>query len=525
MQSMLDQYWAMARKCEAAGDMPGAERAYRELLRLDAGQALAWSRLSEFAQRGDRYRDAYAHAMRAAAAAAANKRYKIFPYLTQQLLAFDERQTVRELIENAEWSHPDILGQSAVLSQRLWLADGFETALRLIDHAIARVPASHLLTYARGNALRYLGRADEATEAFERCLAMSPYYAYAHWSLAYHAKAAVAGSRIDRIRAAQAQWPADAPEQSYLGYALFKEWDDAGETERAWEALRIAAHGARRRIVYDPAQEQRGLEALRDLTGPGFAGPGQAATDGKVPIFIVGMPRTGTTLLDRILSNHSAIASTGELNLFTRALSWASDHFYDVPPRQEGLPKIADADFAAAGAFYLQRTAGLYAGKSHLIDKNPANIFNAGFIARAIPQAKILCLLRDPMDTCFSNLKELFSDNAYGYSYDLIELADHYVRFRGMVEHWRQAIPDRFHVVEYEALVSDPLRTTEEAMRFCGVAFEPESIDITRNEAPVSTASSSQVRQPINARSVGAWKAYRNPLEPMRARIHESLSV
>ncbi len=145
--------------------------------------------------------------------------------------------------------------------------------------------------------------------------------------------------------------------------------------------------------------------------------------------------------------------------------------------------------------------------------------------AKALPQAKILCLRRGAMDACFSNLKELFTNTAYGYSYDQAELADHYARFAALGEHWRRVMPDQFEIVDYEALVSDPLASSERIMQFCGLAFEPDSVDIARNKAAVATASSSQVRQPIHKRGVGAWKKYAAYLQPLQERLDRMFPI
>ena len=407
------------------------------------------------------------------------------------------------------------------LIQHLWLIDEYEAALRLIDAASQRVQPNHLLSYSRANALRYCGRIEEATAEFEKCIALAPNYPYAHWSLAYHAKANPLGSRVDRIRQALTTVSDDPIAQTHLRYALFKELDDLGNVDAAWPELQAGARIMRGLVSYDSEREEQALLTLRRLTDDSFVKDG-AEQPAKVPIFIVGMPRTGTTVLERILGNHTLVASAGELNDFSRALSWESDHFYDVPATLRSLDRIKDVNFARVGEAYLRRTADRYGAGRYLIDKNPVNIFNAGFIAKALPQAKILCLLRNPMDTCFSNLKELFSGTAYGYSYDLLELGDHYTRFRQLAEHWQNVLPHQFHVVGYERLVADPLMASEEVMRFCGLPFEPICVDITRNTAPVSTASSSQVRQPINTRGVDAWRKYAKYLEPLEMRIRET---
>ncbi|MET1160975.1 MAG: sulfotransferase [Pseudoxanthomonas sp.] len=519
MQQNLGRYWAKARDHEAAGDMAAAGLIYQTIVNLDPTQAIAWVRLSDFQRQAGHYRAALACAVRAASVASPSARWKSLPYVTQQLLNFDERDAIGAVIEAADWSHADVLEQSPVLSQRLWLSDHHHLALRLIDHALTRVPPNHLLFYSRANALRHVGRMHEATQAFERCLALSPHYAYAHWSLAHHQKSTLPGSRVDRIRQAQAALPQGSLDQVYLGYALFKELDDAGDPEAAWPALEAAAKLMRQRTEYDPAREERGIAALRDLRLESARTAPVMGDEAQIPIFIVGMPRTGTTLLDRIVGNHSQVTSAGELNAFSRALSWEADHFYDAPSGEQGVRAVAAANPAAVGARYLRHTASRHNGRRWLIDKNPVNAFNLGLIARALPQAKLIWVRRNPMDTCFSNLKELFSGNAYGYSYDQTELADHYLRFKELGEHWQEVLGERLHMIDYEDLVAHPTIASEAALRFCGLQFEPGCVDITRNAAPVSTASSSQVRQPIHSRGVGAWQKYASHLEPLQARL------
>ena len=204
MQSNLEPHWAAARGHELNGEPTAAREAYEAILRIDPTQAFAWHRLSALALLQGRYRDAHAAAMEGTAVALAHHRWKALPYLTQQMLGFDEREAVRRAIESADWSAQAVLAQSAVLAQQLWLADAHAVALRLADHALGVVPRSHLLHYVRANVLRHLGRMDEATQAFEHCLALAPQFAEAHWALAYHAKADPPGARIPRVRAALA---------------------------------------------------------------------------------------------------------------------------------------------------------------------------------------------------------------------------------------------------------------------------------------------------------------------------------
>lgn len=523
MQYQFERQWQRARTHEANGNRTAAKAIYESILQLEPGRLYVRLHLSALEQASGHYRASREHALKAAYTVRENRAWKDLVTVTRRLLSFDEHDVVHGLIVGADWADPDIVKHSAILSQQLWLTDHFEEALRLIELASARAQPSHVLSYSCSNALRYCGRMEEATVEYERCLQLAPNYAYAHWSLAYHQKASPPGSRIDRIKAAQAV-AESAEEQAYLSYALFKEFDDVGEADLAWTSLQTGARIKRQSLRYDSVREQQGFAALQQLVTRDFVrGDVPASPSDRVPIFIVGLPRTGTTLLERILGNHSQITAGGELNDFNSALCWESDSFLGNEITPSSVQQVRNIDFSQVGRVYRQRTDAKAKGSPYLVDKNPMNFVNAGYICKALPNAKVICLNRAPMDACLSNLKELFSGEAYGYSYDLTELADHYIRFRRLAEHWQQVLPGQFHMVDYESLVADPLGTTEQVMEFCGVPFEPDCIDITRNQAPVSTASSSQVRQPINARGVGAWRRYAGQLEPLRERLERAL--
>jgi tetratricopeptide (TPR) repeat protein len=514
----VQDHWNRAQALEGAGALDGARALYAQLLASGERQAMVHLRLSTLEQSVGRYRAARQHALDAAATIAATRRWEGLPYASLRLLAFDERERVHRLLLDADWSSPKLLSQSPSLSQHLSLCGYDEEALRLLDAVAGRVPPSHLLEYSRANSLRNLGRLDEATAAYERCIALAPGFAYAHWSLAYHAVAAPADSRVPRIRSALlAARPQDLPARAHLHYALFKELDAAGETEAAWTQLQAGAELMRTMQPFDADAEAAGLAATARVPGRRPANAAEALS--RVPVFIVGMPRTGTTVLERILGGHPAVADAGELNDFQHAASLASDRFVRLPLGVDDVAALSNVDPRGIGQSYLERTGRHYGTRSHLIDKNPQNIFAAGLIAEALPQARILCLVREPADACFSNLKELFAPGSYGYSYDPVAVADHYARFRRLAGFWSESLPGQFLEVSYEALVADPARVSTAVMEFCGLPAELGCVDITRNLSPASTASSSQVRQPIHGRNVGAWRRYRRQLQPMLERL------
>lgn len=509
-------HWREARRHEAAGDLPAAKAEYQAILAIEPTLVVPHLRLSRFAQMSGRYVDSHAHALEAARVALLSHVAKDVGFVTLRLLAFAEDKLVAQIIESLDWSDAEVLKQSAVLAQHLWLVGQHQRALEFLVHVGTKVRPNALLSYTRGNVLRSLGRLDEAAEYYEYALKLDPYDAHVHRSLAYHQRDPMPGSRVRRIQRAQTQYPAGSMEQAHLLYALFKELDDSGDTEGAWHALEQGAEVVRGKMRHDAAAQAQRFEALIAMPSAGAGAAADAVNLDPVPIFIVGMPRTGTTLLDRILGNHPHVVSAGERNDFDVAISEASDHFYAGGLHGSDWAKLKNLDYAKVGEIYLARMASFTGGSRFFIDKNPQNFFNIGLILRALPNARILCLQRDPMDACFSNLKEMFEGGAYSYSYGLEDLAAHQRGFDALMQHWNKVAPRAVHTVRYEALVRDGGNAVQDILQFCGLQPMADLLDITANLAPVSTASSSQVRQAIHDRSIGAWKRYAAQLEPLR---------
>jgi tetratricopeptide (TPR) repeat protein len=525
MESEFERRWRLARTHEIQGQTSDAKAIYEALLIEDPRRLYVALRLSAIEQSMGRYNASRAYALRCAEIVR-DSRWSDLAVVTHRLLAFDEQQLVRDLILGVDWTSAEIIRNSAVLSQHLWLTNNVQEALRLIEVAEVRLRPSPQLSYSKANVLRSLGRLDRAAEEYERCIELAPGFADAHWSLAAHRKANPSGSRIDRVLEAQQAYGPDAPEQPFFFYALFKEYEGAGDFSRAWSSLQTGARIKRRSLQFDPVAEAEGFAALESVISPAFVGEAVSLPkSGCAPIFIVGMPRTGTTLMERILGGHSMVTPGGELNDFNAALSIATDHFPQPFITPEAVGRIVESDFPQIGRTYRTRTAFRSQGKQFLTDKNPANFVYAGFMAKALPEARIICMRRDPMDACVSNYKELFASNAYGYSYDLDELADYYRRFDRLCRHWSRAFPDRFLEVKYEELVQDTTNVVARVLNFAGLPFEGGCMDITRNDAPVSTASSTQVREPINAHSVGSWRRYAGFLERLQERFAAGLGA
>ena len=250
-----------------------------------------------------------------------------------------------------------------------------------------------------------------------------------------------------------------------------------------------------------------------------FAAAGRSASlpqtrghGGPAPIFIVGMPRTGTTLVDRILSSHSKVTSAGELTDFALAMKRMAGTKSAYVLDAETLDAAAGIDAARLGEAYVRSVKDTLAVEGRFIDKMPLNVFLSAHILRALPDARVICLRRHPADTVLSNYRQLFatSFSYYAYAYGLESTAHYYVRFDRLVRRFTEALPpDRFTELHYERLVDDLEPEVRRLLDFCGLEFEPACLNFHENAAPVATASAAQVRQPLYRSSLDRWKRYR----------------
>ena len=326
--------WQQAEARARAGDPVGAEAACTALLRIEPGHSRAHLMLASLLMRRDAVREACAHALRAAQRMGPQPLEHIAA-VSLRLIACGEYEQASQLIHRLDPARVPAPGILVELSQQLGMLEEHADSLRYLDAAIAGGVQAESIGYLRGNTLKFLGRLDEAAEEYERSLAINPRFAYAHWALAYLGRQGGQAERATRIRAALADTPAGDPDIAHLHYALFKELDDAGDTDAAWPALAAGAAAKRARVAYDAGAEAALYARLAAATPPGFlpAGArmeGSAADDAaqsRVPVFVLGMPRTGTTLLERILGNHPQIKTLTEVAREAPEVKIVLNHF------------------------------------------------------------------------------------------------------------------------------------------------------------------------------------------------------
>jgi hypothetical protein len=309
-----------------------------------------------------------------------------------------------------------------------------------------------------------------------------------------------------------------------LSYALAKELEDIDQPDVALDRLCTANAEHRRTLGYSFARDAAVFDAIEDSWPKLVQQPNTAAWPDS-PIFIIGMPRTGTTLVDRIISSHPAVESAGELQAMPLAVKLATGTRTPTVLDPETIAAATAVDMAGIGRDYLARASHHRRDPAlRFTDKFPGNFQYAGFIARALPAARIVCLRRHPMDTVLSNFRNLFavSSRYYDYSYDLLDIAAYYVRFDRLMALWCKAFPGRVLEIRYEDLVADQVGETRRLLAHCGLEWSDACLSFHTNAAPVSTPSAAQVRRPLYGDSIARWKRHAALLEPVRRFFEQS---
>lgn len=297
----------------------------------------------------------------------------------------------------------------------------------------------------------------------------------------------------------------------HLGFALGKAYGDIGDHDRAFAAFSGANRQKRAQLVYDVARDERMVDHIIDVFGADFfeTREGRGFDTGQ-PIFIIGMPRSGTTLAEQILASHTDVFGAGELDFLSRTIR----DFTDGKNWMDAIQDFAGDEFSRLGESYMAKLTSLNPDVPRITDKMPRNFFFAGIIALALPGAKIVHCRRDSVDTCLSNFLHLFP-GGQEFTYDQNELGRYYVLYDRLMDHWRGVLGERIFDLDYEALVSDPEPVMREMLEFCGLSWQDACLNFHKTDRPVRTASAAQVRQPLYASAIKRWKKYEKHLGPL----------
>ena len=383
----------------------------------------------------------------------------------------------------------------------------YECARRLL----ALLPRSPGALFSVASAATVLGQIDEAEKHLDSIISTDPKQAEAYYTRATLRRQSRGENHVEELKCRLSETPAGAAAEVPLNYALGKEYEDLGDYEESFACFARGAAARQARLSYDVATDEATSteiintfdEAWRDRSSAGPAIYG--------PIFVLGLPRSGTTLIDRILNAHAEVTSLGEVSDFAYAVMRAGG---PASGKSQLIKQVASADLTVLGKGYWKALQGYGETTPCLIDKTPANYLYLGLILQSLPAVSVVHVRRHPMASGYAMFKALFR-MGYPFSYDLGQIGRYYAAYHRLMEHWRNLYPGRILDVDYEALVDDQEAVSREIVRHCHLKWSDACLTYHNNATPTATASAAQVREPIYRQARDMWRQVEHHLEPL----------
>jgi tetratricopeptide (TPR) repeat protein len=505
-----------------AGDRKAAEVIFREILKTDASHVPALCGLAAVSLTASRGRDAL-RLLRHALKQSANIPLA-WRGLCQTMVDLgrleDAEAAVRRLLRIEAENPKNWVLLGTVLTRLMRQKD----ALGAFEEAVRLNPGEVRLRLSIGHLNKTLGRRRECEAAYKECLELDASLGEAYWCLADLKTYQFGDAEIAAMQSLLRDRPGDDANQAHLHFALGRAFEHRREFARAFEHYALGNARRRRSVAFDIAHfEDKTVRVIRTFDAGFFAARTGIGCADPSPIFVVGLPRSGSTLVEQILASHPAVEGTFELpNVLTIVREFDhADAAHDAYP--ENLRGVPAAHFAALGRRYLAETAPIRTGRPHFIDKMPNNFSHVGLIHGMLPGAFIIDVRRHPMDACFSTYKQHFAEGQ-SFSYDLEDLGRYYRCYLQLMDHWDRVLPGRVLTLGYEALVRDPEANIRRLLAHCRLPFDPACLAFHETKRPVRTASSEQVRQPLYATGVGYWRHFEAQLEPLRRALGDCVS-
>jgi tetratricopeptide (TPR) repeat protein len=396
-----------------------------------------------------------------------------------------------------------------------------EQAIEEYRQILVETPRAADVHLSVAHALKTLGRQSEAVASYRTAFELRPSFGDAYWSLANLKTYRFAGEDIARMREQERAADIGAEDRYHLCFALGKALEDRGDYAESFGYYRRgnALKRAELRFKIEPLERNARLQAAV-CTREFFAARRGSGCDSGEPIFIVGLPRSGSTLLEQILASHSQVEGTTELPNILRFVAELQGRDPDTQePRYPAiLERLTAADFRGLGEKYLADTRAYRTGKPRFIDKMPNNFRHIGLIHLILPNARIIDARREPMACCFSNFKQLFA-SGQEFTYDIEDIARYYRSYVQLLRHWDDALPGKVLRIQYEDVVEDLEGNVRRILDFCGLPFEPACLAFHKTERSVRTASSEQVRRPIFKEGIDQWRHFEPWLGSLRSAL------
>ena len=507
-------------------DLPVAEHALRERLKRKPTDVAAIRMMAELAARIGRYADAENLLRRALelAPAFAPARTNLATILYRQNRPAEALAELDRLPTGEE----DGAGPQNLRAAALGRIGSYEEAIALYEQVLARLPDQPRVWMSYGHVLKTVGRREDSIAAYRRAIAAAPSLGEAWWSLANLKTLAFTDADAAAMTAALAAPGLAGDDRFHLHFALGKAHEDRGDAECAFAHYAEGNRLRRAGIAYFPDETAAHVDRCIALFTPGFfAARGDAGCPAADPVFILGMPRAGSTLIEQILASHPQVEGTMELPdipALAKRLGGRRRN-PDLPLYPDCLAGLDGAALRALGEEYLERTRVQRRTQRPLfIDKMPNNWAHVGLIRLILPNAKVIDARRHPLACGFSNFKQHYA-RGQGFSYDLGEMGRFYRDYVRLMGHFDAALPGFVHRVIHERLVDEPEAEVRRLLDFLGLKFDPACLSFHRTERAVRTASSEQVRRPLSREGLDQWRAYERWLGPLKAALGPVLEL
>ena len=482
----------------------------------------AWLLLARLSQQASQFHDMLAaaqqaHALAPLQLAARQQLIEALACCGEIALAKKQLQFFETHLDQQIAAAPERARHWQLLSQLYTHCADHLAAARCAECALACAPTDSALRYNVAAAHFAVGNMAQCVSETEGVLQQTPSDCDAYYLRAVAGTQSAEQNHIAALQDAATKF-ADAQNSPALFYALGKEYEDLGQMQAAFDAYAIGARQRKQRLRYNFAQDVQTLKQIAEVfSAEVFRHAGKITRTDCNRLFIVGLPRSGSTLIERVLSAHDAIGSLGEINDLAFALLRSCGY---APSKLALIKQSAHADFQRLGDEYLFSTSGYGVGRRCLIDKTPLNYLYLGLIHLVLPQARIIHIKRHPLASCYAMYKTLFR-MGYPFSYDFDDLAAYYAAYEQLMQHWRDVIPDAFIDVQYETFVRNSEQESRRLLSYLGLPWQPSCAQFYDNAQPSATASGAQVRKPIYLSSIALHEQLRASLLPLRTALEQ----
>ena len=510
--SVPSQKIAVAQSLLAGGRSNEADAIAESLLRKDQSDPRVWHLKSLIQAKRGELADAIRSIRNAINCSAGDIALTL--QLGQYLVANGQRSEGLGVAAALEYTELPRAEWNDALGTLFALCDEPRRASKFFEAAVRQAPKDSRYQYNLAAVQRMIGAVTEAEITLNRVIDEQPSNGYAYYTRADLRTQTPECNHVSEMVVALENHVKHIADRILLCYALGKELDDIGDYRRAFRYFERGSEEQRRLFKYNVRDDINVIDRIIDVqTSEAIAST--AGFDNDESIFVIGLPRTGTTLVEQVLSGHPQVFGAGELQAFPLAVIRAVNDLVGHPVGKLALVDLSlKVPPARLGRYYIDATRPQTGNTRFFVDKQPTNYLYAGLIRRALPRARFIFIVRDPIDSCFAMYRTLFT-SAYPFSYTFSELATYFAAWHKLVGHWQATLGDRLLIVRYEDLVGNFEDTTRRMMAHCGLDWDNRVLGFHETGRAVTSASAMQVRRPIYQTSVGKWRHYENDLVPL----------